>query len=283
MQAETMSVLTGNENALLKVLIKSKSENQFYQSDETKFDPINYAQHCFKELIDSGVFKACPVTQICYYEAIVLELNGLLRVSVIWLHDMLSFTERIEFLTKLASTTASNMNKETFEMVNLKHRLKFEYQRNEAEKWFTDHCPQLIGCILTRQSHLQLYEIDRLCTIKQRLQEHPTWMEQALRFAAYMNPFNISEMAAYCEFAICSAEIEFVHVKNKIANYNRNNPSNPFKSDAVSLKCLEGKNVFSFFFLENNDCGRAALLCFSFFPMKMSCDPHLAIFQISQF
>lgn len=196
---------------------------------------------CVLRLVPYGLFKGdvCPVTSLVDYGNAVVELNRVLRVSAIRLSAILDGEELRKLLVLVSKTSATVLTKEAKDLVNIRLRLRFEFQRQRVVDQFKRFAHVKIQTVLSKQ--LQPYEMDRLYTIDTHVQQHPSWSSRALEFANFMNPGNVSELAAYVEFAICKAEAQIRFVKDDIAKYNKANPKKPFQPPGrQSLKDYRG-------------------------------------------
>ncbi|XP_047526646.1 uncharacterized protein LOC125063957 [Vanessa atalanta] len=168
-----------------------------------------------------GMFTICPVTKVFNSGRAVIFLNNQLEVSIYKLNtipkeDRLKVFEMISRLSP--SVSSSQLPSELMRICVRDHRLRFYCQRNESIKLTEKYVEKYPALRRIVQADLLSHEKDRLYTFVSEVSRYKVdiYMDDMMKFVCEMKPKNISELVAYCEFAITCVEDEMLLINDQI-------------------------------------------------------------------
>lgn len=170
-----------------------------------------------------GMFTTCPVTKVINSGRSVILLNNQLEISIYKLYalpkeDCHRVFVMIGHLS--AAATSSELTSDLLQVCVSKHRLRLKCQRLESIRDTKKFIEKHVSLLDILQTDLKSYEQDRLYTFVSEVKRYmaDTYMEGLMKFVHGMQPKNVSELVAYCEFAITRVEDEALLLKRQVKN-----------------------------------------------------------------
>lgn len=170
-----------------------------------------------------GMFTACPVTKVINSGRSVILLNNQLEISIYKLYALPTEDCHRVFVMighLSAAATSSELSSDLVQVCVYKHRLRLKCQRLESIRDTKKFIEKHVSLLDILQTDLKSYEQDRLYTFVSEVKRYmaDTYMEGLMKFVHGMQPKNVSELVAYCEFAITRVEDEALLLKRQVKN-----------------------------------------------------------------
>lgn len=170
-----------------------------------------------------GMFTACPVTKVINSGRSVILLNNQLEISIYKLYALPTEDCHRVFVMighLSAAATSSELSSDLVQVCVYKHRLRLKCQRLESIRDTKKFIEKHVSLLDILQTDLKSYEQDRLYTFVSEVKRYmaDTYMEGLMKFVHGMQPKNVSELVAYCEFAITRVEDETLLLKRQVKN-----------------------------------------------------------------
>lgn len=182
-------------------------------------------------LQDTGMFTACPVTKVINSGRSVILLNNQLEISIYKLYALPKEDCRRVFVMighLPAAVTSSELASDLLQVCVNKHRLRLTCQRLESVRDSKKFVEKHVSLLNILQTDLKSHEQDRLYTFVSEVKRYmaDTYMEGLMKYVHEMQPKNVSELVAYCEFAITCVEDEALLLKRQVKNKELTKPEN---------------------------------------------------------
>ncbi|XP_038217455.1 uncharacterized protein LOC119836250 [Zerene cesonia] len=218
----------------------SASLIRFFGEHLSKIDTSTTHQWSVPELLtlqSRGLFTLCSVTGIHKGGHSIVTLNSQLQVSV---KTLLTYpSAACESMIKLVGnlkpehcTTTSKLPAEVVKLCVSEYRLRFEIHRKESIEFVTKIVNGYNKLSDIAKSQLLPHEKDRLYTFKTAVKTHQAdaYMGNMVKFVAEMQPKNVSELVAYCEFVMTYIDDAMANIENDLRTGAKQLPRNAKKS-----------------------------------------------------